>query len=257
MIVPVILSGGSGTRLWPLSRSSFPKQFLAIGGGRSLLEEAALRVSGEGFAPPLAVSNEEQRFLIAHHLLLAGVSPARILLEPSARNTASAAAAARTAATGYSNLELDLRSGERGRRTGYLLDLLASSTGAESALVVNNNAGALVLVLATLASEREVIISRGELIEIGGSYRLPEVVAAGGAILREVGTTNRTVVGDYERAIGAETALILKVHRSNFFMGGFVESPSTEKLSSLARKKRLPLVEDLGSGAVAATERLA
>jgi mannose-1-phosphate guanylyltransferase/mannose-6-phosphate isomerase len=94
MIVPVILSGGSGTRLWPLSRSSFPKQFLAIGGGRSLLEEAALRVSGEGFAPPLAVSNEEQRFLIAHHLLLAGVSPTRILLEPSARNTAPATAAA-------------------------------------------------------------------------------------------------------------------------------------------------------------------
>lgn len=159
-----------------------------------------------------------------------------------------AAEAAMAAAIGYSNLELDLRSGERGRRSGYLLDLLASLTGAESALVVNNNAGALVLVLAALASGREVIISRGELIEIGGSYRLPEVIAAGGAILREVGTTNRTRISDYLSAIAESTGCLLKVHPSNYRITGFAEEVTVRELGAVSREHDLPLVFDSGSG---------
>jgi L-seryl-tRNA(Ser) seleniumtransferase len=123
---------------------------------------------------------------------------------------------------------------------------------------VNNCAAALVLTLRHFTKKkREVIISRGELIQIGGGFRIPDILQASGAALREVGTTNKTTLDDYERALGADTAMILKVHRSNFFMGGFVESPSTESLVTLARAKRIPLVEDLGSGAIIATEKAA
>ncbi len=162
-------------------------------------------------------------------------------------------------AANYNNLEYDLSCGERGRRAGYLEHNLALLCGAEAATVVNNCAAALVLVLRHFAAvpPREVIISRGELIQIGGGFRIPEILEASGAKLREVGTTNKTSLNDYARAIGRETGLILKVHRSNFFMGGFVESPSTEEIAALARKKRVPLVEDLGSGAMLATERIA
>jgi len=157
----------------------------------------------------------------------------------------------------YSNLEYDLSGGERGGRASYLERNLALLCGAEAATVVNNCAAALLLVLRHFtASKREVLISRGELIQIGGGFRIPEILEASGARLREVGTTNKTSVADYARAIGPETALLLKVHRSNFFMDGFVESPVTEELAALARKKRLPLVEDLGSGAAIATEDL-
>jgi L-seryl-tRNA(Ser) seleniumtransferase len=121
---------------------------------------------------------------------------------------------------------------------------------------VNNCAAALVLILRHFtAKKKEVVISRGELIQIGGGFRIPEILEASGAKLREVGTTNKTSVNDYARALGTDTALILKVHRSNFFMGGFVESPSTEALAKLARTKRIPFVEDLGSGAIVATEQ--
>ena len=159
-----------------------------------------------------------------------------------------AAEAAMRTARGYSNLELDLRSGERGRRSGYLLDLLRSLTEAEAALVVNNNAGALVLVLAALARGREVVVSRGELIEIGGSYRLPEVIAAGGAVLREVGTTNRTRMSDYSSAIGDSTGCLLKVHPSNYRISGFVEEVTVRELEAISREHALPLVFDAGSG---------
>ena len=159
-----------------------------------------------------------------------------------------AAEAATAAAIGYTNLELELRSGGRGRRSGYLLDLLASLTGAESALVVNNNAGALVVVLAALAAGQEVIISRGELIEIGGSYRLPDVIAAGGAVLREVGTTNRTRISDYLSAIGQATGCLLKVHPSNYRITGFAEEVTVRELGALSREQGLPLVFDAGSG---------
>jgi L-seryl-tRNA(Ser) seleniumtransferase len=160
-------------------------------------------------------------------------------------------------ATNYNNLEYDLASGERGHRATYLENNLALLCGAEATTIVNNCAAALILILRHFTAKRkEVIISRGELIQIGGGFRIPEILEASGAKLREVGTTNKTSVNDYARALGTDTALILKVHRSNFFMGGFVESPSTEALAKLARAKRIPLVEDLGSGAIVATEKL-
>jgi L-seryl-tRNA(Ser) seleniumtransferase len=158
----------------------------------------------------------------------------------------------------YSNLELDLESGERGHRAEYLENNLALLCGAEAATVANNCAAALVLVLRhfTRGARNEVVISRGELVQIGGGFRIPEILEASGASLREVGTTNKTSLNDYARAIRKNTALILKVHRSNFFMGGFTESPSTEDIAVLARRRRIPFVEDLGSGAMIATERL-
>jgi len=163
-----------------------------------------------------------------------------------------------TVAADYTNLEYDLTGGERGGRAAYLEHNLALLCGAEAATVVNNCAAALVLVLRHLTAgvRKEVVISRGELVQIGGGFRIPEILEAGGARLREVGTTNKTALADYARCVGKETALILKVHRSNFFMGGFVASPSTEDLAALAKKKRVPLVEDLGSGAVVETEKL-
>ena len=159
----------------------------------------------------------------------------------------------------YNNLEFDLSTGQRGSRALYLERHLALLCGAEAATVANNCAAALVLILRhfTRGDRKEVIISRGELVQIGGGFRIPEILEASGACLREVGATNKTSVGDYAKAIGRNTALLLKVHRSNFFMGGFVESPPTEELAALAKKKRIPFVEDLGSGAIAATEKLA
>jgi L-seryl-tRNA(Ser) seleniumtransferase len=159
-------------------------------------------------------------------------------------------------AANYNNLEYDLNTGQRGHRAIYLERNLALLCGAEAATLVNNCAAALLLILRHFtAKKKEVVISRGELIQIGGGFRIPEILEASGAKLREVGTTNKTSVNDYARALGTDTALILKVHRSNFFMGGFVESPSTEALAKLARTKRIPFVEDLGSGAIVATEQ--
>ena len=162
-------------------------------------------------------------------------------------------------AANYNNLEYDLATGERGGRATYLEHALALLCGAEAATVTNNCAAALVLILRhfTAGERKEVVISRGELVQIGGGFRIPEILEASGAKLREIGATNKTTLGDYQRAIGPATAMILKVHRSNFFMSGFVELPGTEELSVLARKKRVPFVEDLGSGAMVATEKFA
>jgi len=151
-------------------------------------------------------------------------------------------------AGGYSNLEFNLETGERGSRYEHVEDLLCRISGAESALVVNNNAGAVLLALNTLAEGKEVIVSRGQLVEIGGSFRIPDVMRKSGARLVEVGTTNRTHPGDYERAITAETALLLKVHASNFRILGFTAEVSLKDLVALAGARGLPVMEDLGSG---------
>ena len=150
---------------------------------------------------------------------------------------------------GYSNLEYDLANGERGSRQAHVAAILHRLTGAEAALVVNNNAAAVLLALAALLAGREVIVSRGELIEIGDGFRIPDVLTRSGAKLVEVGSTNRTRAADYERAIGPATAVLLRVHQSNFRVVGFTEQAPLGALAEVARKHGLPLVDDLGSGA--------
>jgi len=150
--------------------------------------------------------------------------------------------------SGYSNLELDLATGERGSRNVHVSLLLKHITGAEEVLVVNNNAAAMVLALMTLAKDREVIVSRGELIEIGGSFRIPDILAASGAKMVEVGTTNKTRLSDYENAITPDTALLLKAHRSNFSLNGFTEEVGLAELAQLGKKHGIITLYDLGSG---------
>ncbi len=154
-------------------------------------------------------------------------------------------------AMSYSNLEYNIEKGERGERNSHLRRLMEELTGAEATLAVNNNAAAVLLALSSLADGREVIVSRGELIEIGGSFRIPDVMARSGAILKEVGTTNRTHMKDYLTAIGENTALILKVHTSNYRIVGFTSEVSLDELASLGKEKGIPTMMDLGSGCVA------
>ncbi|MEW6739457.1 MAG: L-seryl-tRNA(Sec) selenium transferase [Nitrospirota bacterium] len=151
-------------------------------------------------------------------------------------------------ACGYSNLEYDLEKGERGKRYSHIQRLLNEITGAESSLIVNNNAAAVFVCLTALAKGKEVIVSRGELVEIGGSFRIPDVMSSSGAILREVGTTNKTHLHDYEKAINENTALLLKVHQSNFRTIGFTKQVEIEDLVTLGRKHNIPVMFDLGSG---------
>jgi L-seryl-tRNA(Ser) seleniumtransferase len=154
----------------------------------------------------------------------------------------------------YSNLEFDLTEGKRSKRGIFVERLLCVLTSAEAALAVNNNAGAVLLILTALAQGKEVIVSRGELVQIGGGFRIPEILALSGATLKEVGTTNQTAVSDYEDAITPETALLLKVHQSNFKMVGFAKRPSVNELVDLGKKRNLCVVEDLGSGVLLRTE---
>jgi len=176
--------------------------------------------------------------------------------------------ALRESGPAYSNLEYDLVTGERGPRATYIEHALALLCKAESATIVNNCAAALVLIVRHFTPTKgrarppgvplksEIVISRGEMVQIGGGFRIGEIIEAAGAKLREIGATNKTTLDDYQEAIGRNTALILKVHRSNFFMSGFIESPPSAEIAALARKKRIPFVEDLGSGAIFATEHL-
>jgi L-seryl-tRNA(Ser) seleniumtransferase len=164
--------------------------------------------------------------------------------------SAEARAAIEMAARGYTNLEYDLEAGRRGSRYVHAEELLCQLTGAEAALIVNNNAAAVLLILTALARGKEVIVSRGHLVEIGGGFRMPAVMRQSGACLVEVGTTNRTYIQDYEEAITEETALLMSVHRSNFRLTGFVHEPELGQLVELAEKRGLLVVDDLGSGAL-------
>ena len=230
-----------------------------------LLDERSLELALSGFA----VAVEHQLLRVLAYSLRPVINATGVILHTNLGRAPLAEGAmehARETATGYSNLEFELETGERGKRDIHvdrlfrkLISRDAESTsnnevtGAEaeiSTVVVNNNAAAVLLALNTLAEGGEVVVSRGELVEIGGSFRIPDVMAKSGAILREVGTTNRTRVTDYERAINERTRLLLRVHRSNFEITGFTEQASTAELVKLARERGVPLMEDLGSGAL-------
>jgi L-seryl-tRNA(Ser) seleniumtransferase len=225
---------------------------------------AALRAAADalrqrvaaGEAPPADVGEAIERELPAR-LAAIGAPTLRPVINATGvivhtnlgRAPLAAAAVARiAAASGYSNLEYDVTSGARGRRDVHAERLLCHLTGAEAAVVVNNNAAATLITLAAIGAGREVIISRGELVEIGGGFRVPEVMAQSGAVLREVGTTNRTRVADYAAAISDRTAAILRVHPSNFRIEGFTERPAARELAALARRFQIPVIEDIGSG---------
>jgi L-seryl-tRNA(Ser) seleniumtransferase len=220
-----------------------------------LLDDAALRLALDGIGG--AIETEIRQSL--RPSLRTVINATGVILHTNlgrAPLTQDAIKAIRELAGGYTNLELDLESGERGKRDSHadrlFQKLLGEATGDEnvSTIVVNNNAAAVLLALNTLADGGEVIVSRGELVEIGGAFRIPDVMAKSGAVLREVGTTNRTRIADYENALNERTRLLLRVHRSNFEITGFTEQPSIPELVALARKHKIPLMEDLGSGAL-------
>ncbi|HXY06786.1 MAG TPA: L-seryl-tRNA(Sec) selenium transferase [Terriglobales bacterium] len=223
--------------------------------GRLRNEIAAGRLHAEKLQLALsclveAVEGELRRAL--SHSLTKVINATGVILHTNLGRAPLAASALehiRETAEGYSNLEFDLEAGERGKRDVHVARLFEKLLGAGvSTIVVNNNAAAVLLALNTLAEGAEVIVSRGELVEIGGSFRIPDVMAKSNAILREVGTTNRTRISDYERAITDKTRLLLRVHRSNFEITGFTEQVALEELVHLARERKIPLLEDLGSG---------
>ncbi len=201
----------------------------------------------------LASRTLEELRATAAPLLRPVINASGVVLHTNLGRAALAADAVRAVAAvaaEASNLEYDLTAGRRGERDDHVEAHLCALTGAGAAAVVNNNAAAVLLALNTLAEGREVVVSRGELIEIGGSFRIPEILAKSGVVLREVGTTNRTHARDYERAIGPQTGLLLKVHPSNYRIEGFVAEVPLEELVDLGRKHQLPVMEDLGSGAL-------
>jgi L-seryl-tRNA(Ser) seleniumtransferase len=224
---------------------------------RATLDQARFAIlAGEPTAPDLATLCQRvlDRLNADQPTLRPVLNATGILLHTGlgrAPLAAEAAAAVDRVVRGYCNLEFDLDSGQRGHRTTGVASLLRELTGAEAATVVNNNAAATVLALRALAFGREVVVSRGQLVEIGGSFRLPEIFEASGARLREVGTTNKTRLADYEQAIHSETAALLRVHPSNFRILGFSEQVSIQELAILARQRGLFLIDDIGSGAMA------
>ena len=231
--------------------------------GSGLLDAAGLQLALNG--AHVAVEGQLRRAL--GHSLRPVINATGVILHTNlgrAPLTESAFDHIRETAARYSNLEFEIEAGERGKRDVHVEKLFRRLLGlansgdalAVSTIVVNNNAAGVLLALNTLAEDGEVIVSRGELVEIGGSFRIPDVMAKSGAVLREVGTTNRTRLGDYEQAINERTRMLLRVHRSNFEISGFTEQPSITELVELAHKRGLPLVEDLGSGALVDLEHI-
>jgi len=244
---------------------------LSHSAGRAVVTRVARRVLGElrarlikgidGASAAVGISGDqiEERIAFEVEKLLATslrrvINATGVVLHTNlgrAPLASAAVSAIAESAQHYSNLEYDIESGQRGKRDVHTARLLADLAGAEAAIVVNNNAAAVFLVVNTLAKGAEVIVSRGELIEIGDGFRIPDIMAESGALLREVGTTNRTRLRDYERAINKSTRLLLRVHPSNFHVSGFTERPALEELVALGRRKRVPVFEDLGSGCLA------
>ena len=211
--------------------------------------------AGEGSTDLGAIASAVVRKLSASEspMLRTVINATGIVLHTNLGRSPMAEVAARAAyevARGYLNLELDLGTGKRSSRQDPIRDGVKAMTGAEAATVVNNCAAATVIVLRALATGKEVIVSRGQLIEIGGSFRIPEIMAASGAILREVGTTNITRIDDYEKAIGPHTGLLMRVHTSNFRVRGFTEAVGIAELAELGKKHGIPVIDDAGSGAV-------
>jgi L-seryl-tRNA(Ser) seleniumtransferase len=225
---------------------------------RAVLTDLRARISGGTNWMALAINAASVEELISAQVerilsrsLLPVINATGVILHTNlgrAPLTEAAVDEFRRAATQYSNLEYDLEAGARGKRDVHTAELLTRLTGAESAIVVNNCAAAVLVTLAALARGGEVIVSRGELIEIGDGFRIPEIMEQSGAVLREVGTTNRTHIADYENVINEKTRVLLRVHPSNFKVTGFTDKPSIEELVALSRRTGLPLVEDLGSG---------
>jgi L-seryl-tRNA(Ser) seleniumtransferase len=225
---------------------------------RTVLAELRERITGEGPGTAIAMNSfalEECITAMVERVLASSLQPVinatGVILHTNLGRAPLSGVAVEEigrSATSYSNLEYDLELGARGKRDLHVAQLLERLTGAEAAIVVNNCAAAVLLALAALAKGGEVVVSRGELIEIGDGFRIPEIMAESGAVLREVGTTNRTRIGDYENAINENTRLLLRVHPSNFTITGFAEKPSMEELVLLSQRAGLPLVEDLGSG---------
>ena len=244
-------------RLAASVRSEAPglPKWAALAGARGALDEARRAATTQACAPPAlgtlaATAAQRARALAARHPRRV-VNATGVVLHTNLGRAVlarGAGEAALEAATHYSDLELDLASGRRGERLAPLGRKLALLAGCEAALAVNNNAAALLLAVATLARGREVVVSRGELVEIGGSFRLPDILEAAGVRLVEVGTTNRTHPEDYRRALSPETGLLIKVHRSNFEQRGYVAEVEVETLAAIARDQGVPLLEDLGSG---------
>ena len=225
---------------------------------RAGLEDSAEAASFDGILARVRTALEDLRRTRIQPV----INAAGVLIHTNLGRSPLAAPAVETLSTlaaNYNNLEYDLDAGERGPRAGYLEHNLALLCRAEAATVVNNCAAALVLMLRhfTRGRKKEVLISRGELVQIGGGFRIPEIMEASGAVLREVGTTNKTSAEDYAAALGPASALILKVHQSNFYQGGFTSSPEPGSLAALARLRKVPFAEDLGSGAIFATDRQA
>ncbi len=227
---------------------------LAVGAARQVIDEARRGVleGGLGALPDLLAAGRQRLGWLSHGKLQPVLNATGVVVHTNLGRSAWSEGARRAAvqAMGPVDLEVRLDDGQRGGRLDGIDALLRHLTGAEAGIVVNNCAAAVLLALTALARDREVVVSRGELVEIGGSFRVPDVIAAGGARLVEVGTTNKTRVSDFAAAVGEHTALFLRVHPSNFRQVGFVHTPSRAEMAALARSHGLPLLEDLGSGAL-------